>query len=411
MTSVRPTFEHQSSDLDLKQSQSASRDHDNLDESTTPTPGVWATFLGTGREKLAKDPIVWHDGAGPLFSSVLVRAKTIFTKRFLACLIAGQALSMAITGTSVLTTELNTNGWSLPCTQTLFMYFLLNCIYTPFTIYKYGWRAYGKMLVTDGYKYIFLAAVDVEANFLVVKAYGYTDLLSCMLLDAWATPACMIFAFFFVKARYHWTQVLGVLIAIAGLGLLVTSDFLTDKNYPAENKVLGDWLMIIGATGYGLSNSLEEMFVRKRPLYEVVGQMGFWGSIINGIQGSALEHHLYHEITWNGTTVGYLLGYTFVMLFLYTLAPILYRLSSSPFYNLSILTSDFYGLAIGLTVFGYAPYWLYFVAYPLVLSGLVVYFMVARPEATSDLKVVARGNQLEREERSGKANVIGDARI
>ncbi|KAI5477136.1 hypothetical protein MNV49_006864, partial [Pseudohyphozyma bogoriensis] len=249
------------------------------------------------------------------------------------------------------------------------------------------------------------------ANFLVVKAYGYTDLLSCMLLDAWATPACMIFAFFFVKARYHWTQVLGVLIAIAGLGLLVTSDFLTDKNYPAENKVLGDWLMIIGATGYGLSNSLEEMFVRKRPLYEVVGQMGFWGSIINGIQGSALEHHLYHEITWNGTTVGYLLGYTFVMLFLYTLAPILYRLSSSPFYNLSILTSDFYGLAIGLTVFGYAPYWLYFVAYPLVLSGLVVYFMVARPEATSDLKVVARGNQLEREERSGKANVIGDARI
>jgi hypothetical protein len=32
-----------------------------------------------------------------------------------------------------------------------------------------------------------LAACDVEGNFLVVKAYQYTDLLSCMLLDAWVS--------------------------------------------------------------------------------------------------------------------------------------------------------------------------------------------------------------------------------
>jgi len=29
-----------------------------------------------------------------------------------------------------------------------------------------------------------LAACDVEGNFLVVKAYQYTDLLSCMLLNS-----------------------------------------------------------------------------------------------------------------------------------------------------------------------------------------------------------------------------------
>ena len=32
---------------------------------------------------------------------------------------------------------------------------------------------------------IILAACDVEGNFMVVKAYEYTDLLSCMLLDAY----------------------------------------------------------------------------------------------------------------------------------------------------------------------------------------------------------------------------------
>ena len=39
----------------------------------------------------------------------------------------------------------------------------------------------------------------------------------------------MIFSFFLVKARYHWTQILGVLICIAGLGLTVISDWQTDK--------------------------------------------------------------------------------------------------------------------------------------------------------------------------------------
>ena len=33
----------------------------------------------------------------------------------------------------------------------------------------------------------FLAACDVEGNFLVVKAYQYTTLLSCMLLDAYVS--------------------------------------------------------------------------------------------------------------------------------------------------------------------------------------------------------------------------------
>lgn len=32
-----------------------------------------------------------------------------------------------------------------------------------------------------------LAACDVEGNFLVIKAFQYTNLLSCMLLDSWVS--------------------------------------------------------------------------------------------------------------------------------------------------------------------------------------------------------------------------------
>jgi len=272
-------------------------------------------------------------------------------------------------------------NWSLPTTQTFFLYFSLFCIYTPYTIYQYGLKGWGKMLLRDGWKYFLLAACDVEGNFTVVKAYQYTDLLSCMLLDAWAIPVCLFLCWVYMRTKYHWTQILGVLICVGGLGMLVSSDFITDKSWPALNKGKGDALMIIGATLYGISNATEEFFVRKSPLYEVVGQLGMWGTLINGIQAASLEHHDMTTASWNGATIGLLVAYTTAMFILYTVAPLLYRMASSAYYNISLLTSDFYGLLFGLFLFHYSPFWLYFPSFGVVITGLIIYFWHATPES------------------------------
>lgn len=42
-----------------------------------------------------------------------------------------------------------------------------------------------------------------------------------------------------------------------------------------------------------------------------------------------------------------MVAYTAAMFILYTTAPILYRMASSVFYNLSLLSSDFFGLLFG----------------------------------------------------------------
>ena len=148
--------------------------------------------------------------------------------------------------------------------------------------------------------------------------------------------------------------------------------------------------MIVGASLYGFSeymrlrsiiftsltnqpqsaNATEEFFVRRSPLYEVVGQLGMWGTLINGIQMSGLEHNGMRTANWSGENstcrpvlafasshtellllVGLLAAYTAAMVILYTVAPILYRLASSAYYNLSLLSSDFYGLLFGLFLF------------------------------------------------------------
>ena len=99
-----------------------------------------------------------------------------------------------------------------------------------------------------------------------------------------------------------------------------------------------------------MSNVLEEFLVSKRPLYEVVGQvcsltacndkkLGFWGMIIMGVQCAIFERSSLQNTAWNGAIAGYIVGYTLTLFILYSLTPILFRLSSAMFYNLSLLTS------------------------------------------------------------------------
>lgn len=107
--------------------------------------------------------------------------------------------------------------------------------------------------------------------------------------------------------------------------------------------------------------------MRKRPIYEVVGQLGLWGFIICGSQAAGLEHNGIRDAPWTSANgertmrpqrllihflvVGILMAFTAAMFILYTVAPILYRYASAVYYNLSLLSSNFYGLLFGLFLF------------------------------------------------------------
>lgn len=360
----------------------------------------------TSPPKSTRPPIV-YSSPGAFAKSFAARWRSIWTKQFVLALVAGQVVSLCITCTNVTTTELVNRGWTLSTTQGFFLYFTLFIVYTPYTIYQYGFKGWGNVIRHDGWKYLILAACDVEANFMVVKAYQYTDLLSCMLLDAWAIPVCLFFSWVYMRTKYHWTQLLGVFICIGGLGLLVASDQLTQKDWQALSRAKGDGFMIAGATLYGFTNATEEFLVRKRPLYEVVGQLGMWGFLINGIQASALEWKGMREAPWNGGIIGLLMAFTCAMLILYTVAPLLYRLASSAYFNLSLLSSDFYGLLFGLFLYHYSPYWLYFISFAVVIAGLITYFWYSTPEEQGILDPKAPA-YVERR-RGGPINIGDDA--
>ena len=89
-------------------------------------------------------------------------------------------------------------------------------------------------------------------------------------ITRWAIPVCLFFSWVYMRTKYHWTQLLGVFICIAGLGLLVVSDQVTKKDWQAVSRGKGDAFMIAGATLYGFSEfllyHLSNILLATRPL-------------------------------------------------------------------------------------------------------------------------------------------------
>ena len=220
--------------------------------------------------------------------------------------------------------------------------------------------------------------MDVEGNYFTVLAYRYTTILSAQLINFWAIVVVVLVSFLALRVRYHVTQVAGILICVGGMGLLLASDHITGANsgdVSSADQLKGDLFALLGATFYGLANVSEEFLVSKRPLYEVVGQMGFWGMIINGAQAGIFDLASFQSATWDGQVGGYLVGYTLCLTLFYSLAPLVFRLASAAFFNISLLTGNFWGVVIGIKVFGLTIYFLYPIAFVMIMVGLVVYFV------------------------------------
>ncbi|KAM0693572.1 hypothetical protein Q7P36_006828 [Cladosporium allicinum] len=297
------------------------------------------------------------------------------SRQFYIVLLISQALAVAITGTNTLSSLLAQEGTSIPAFQTLFNYILLSLIYTSYTLYKYGFKGWCKLVYKDGWRYFILAFCDVEGNYFTVLAYRYTTILSAQLINFWAIAVVVAISMIFLKVRYHIAQYAGILICCGGLGLLVASDHISGSNGgQALNAVKGDLFALLGASLYGFTNVFEEFLVSKRPLYEVLGQLSFWAIPINGVQAAIFDRASFRSATWNSAVGGYLTGYTLILTIFYSGAPIVFRMASAAFFNIGLLTGNFWGVVVGIKVFGLHIHWLYPIAFVLIMVGHFVYF-------------------------------------
>ena len=91
-------------------------------------------------------------------------------------ILTGQVLSLMLCGTGTSATALsNKYNVRTPCFNAFLMYTLLASTFGVYVIIK---KDFMKIMKKHWWKYFSVALLDVEANYLLTKAYAYTTLTS-----------------------------------------------------------------------------------------------------------------------------------------------------------------------------------------------------------------------------------------
>eukprot|EP01026_Neomeris_dumetosa_P041691 TRINITY_DN345_c1_g1_i11.p1 TRINITY_DN345_c1_g1~~TRINITY_DN345_c1_g1_i11.p1 ORF type:complete len:423 (+),score=17.74 TRINITY_DN345_c1_g1_i11:159-1271(+) len=264
---------------------------------------------------------------------------------FLKAIILGQFLSVIIASTAICSTALVRRGVNVPTTQSFFNYFLLAL---TMGILRLRSRA---PLPPRWPFYAIIGLLDVEANFLLVKAYQYTSITSVTLLDCFSLPCVMVLSFFFLKARYRLGHALGGSLCVLGLAFLILMDHHGEGAGP--NPILGDMLVLIGATVYGICNVTQERLLRESTVQDFLLLVGMFGLVWSGIQVSIFERAALATALQSNASVFFLLAGFAVSLFLfYCLVPFVLKWSGSAILNLSLLSSDLWAALARMAFFG-----------------------------------------------------------
>ncbi|KAH9525318.1 hypothetical protein Btru_001042 [Bulinus truncatus] len=300
----------------------------------------------------------------------------LFSRNFLQSLLLGQFISILLCGTGVFSGLLQNQGVNVPAAQNFLVYYALGLIFTTQLAYNQQDRNLIKILKSkDFFKYTLIGIIEVEANYMVVKAYSYTSVTSVQILDCFSIAAVLVLSRIWLHTHYRWCHYFGVAISVVGLGGLVAADVITGKNKDeGVNIALGDSLVIIGAILYGCNNVAQEYVVKNYNKSEYLGMLGLFSTVVSGIQMLILECEEISKIDFSSYKIVLpWFGYFVFLLLIYACMSWVIQKTSATVTNLSLLTADFYALIIGIFVFGYSFHVLYVIAFFVVIFGVAVY--------------------------------------
>ena len=298
-------------------------------------------------------------------------------KQIILAIVFGQILSIFICGTAVSSGYLSQIDVAIPVTQSFLNYLLIAFTYGMFFTYQSA-KDLSAIIKSRGYIYLIASLIDVEANYLIVKAYQYTNVTSVQLLDCLTIPTVFILSIFVFRIRYLCSHFIGVCLCIVGsIGLVLIDHFTKNSSVQGSYPLFGDLLVVVGAICYGTSNVLQDYMVKKYDRIEYLGFLGIFSSVISGIQiliiersaiASAFSTNSHNMFFWLS-----MVGFALSMYLLYSLMPYVMQISSAVVTNLSLLTADIYALFVGIFLFGNSFHPLYFLTYITIMFGVGVY--------------------------------------
>ncbi|GLC65724.1 hypothetical protein PLESTF_000333100 [Pleodorina starrii] len=266
----------------------------------------------------------------------------------LRAVLLAQVLSLLLCVMGTTSGLLASRGINMPATQSFFNYLLLSI-----TCGAYHLRNRGLRLSNPWYHYLLLAVMDVEANFLVTKAYQYTSVTSVTLLDCFTIPAVMVLSALALRARYLPGHYTGAALCIGGLALLVVTDGASATG--GSQPLLGDALVLMGSLLYACSNVAQErLLLGATPVSELLAAVGSFAALVGGMQAALLERGAWLSADWTDpwAVAAPLAGFSLALYAFALLLPLVLMWSGATVLNLSLLTSDVWAAGARVAFFG-----------------------------------------------------------
>lgn len=111
-------------------------------------------------------------------------------------IVLGQILSLLVTCTSSLSTELARQGASIPFTQGAIQYALLFLAFAgPVRLFLWRWEQ-------APWKYMLVSGIDALSTGCIVKAFSLTSVTSVTLLDNWTIPCVILLTAVFFRQMF-----------------------------------------------------------------------------------------------------------------------------------------------------------------------------------------------------------------
>ncbi|PUZ65756.1 hypothetical protein GQ55_3G250200 [Panicum hallii var. hallii] len=316
----------------------------------------------------------------------------------LLVLLLGQLVAFSMAASSFTSSLIANLGVDAPLTQSFFAYLLLTLVYVPIVLRR------RQKLQIAWYWYLALAFIDVQGNYLVVKAYQYSYITSVTLLDCWTVVWVIILTWYALGTRYSFLQFVGAGTCVAGLALVLLSDAeSTGEPDPSKIPLLGDALVIAGTVCFAFSNVGEEYCVKKKDRVEVVAMLGLFGLLISMVQILVFERKSLEAVTWSPTMISLFAGFAVAIFIFYTITPFVLKMSGATLFNLSLLTSDMWAVAIRVLFYHQQINWLYYLAFTVVAVGLIIYSLnesSSDNETAASAEAAAQYQQLQSEDNS-----------
>ncbi|KAI8062873.1 solute carrier family 35 member SLC35F1/F2/F6 [Gongronella butleri] len=320
------------------------------------------------------------------------------TRQWLLPLFLGQVLSLCITGSSTASSTLwQRHQISLPFTQNAFMYGLLAVVYNSY-------RSVANRKPSPAttrpqkpfYALLFFSFVDVQANIMAVAAFKNTSVLSALIINSWTLPCVMLLSVVLLRARYLRTHYAGATLCMTGLGLLICGDVLSLGDPTSNHTWLGDLLCLLSASLYAVCNVTEEYLVQYYSISHFLSRIGFIGMVQSAMWAWFLEYDTLVHIAWSREIVVWVGVYVLSLFCMYSIMPRIYRLAGATFVSMSLMSSNFYSLLVGLIFLDNQMPTVYPLAYILVVTGAALYNYIQPPVFASAAADASNNNDATR---------------